>query len=98
MHPRAEITLGGPGKTLFFECYRAETEPRPGPVTLTVRHAGQVLGVLTLPRDRCRGEVALPEHLWAAAALRLELTAGPAFTLPPDSRALGLAFGSIGRK
>jgi hypothetical protein len=98
MHPRAEITLGGPGKTLFFECYRAETEPRPGPVTLTVRHAGQVLGVLTLPRDRCRGEVALPEHLWAAPALRLELTAGPAFTLPPDSRALGLALGSIGRK
>lgn len=98
MHPRAEITLGGPGNTLFFACYRAETEPRPGPVTLTVRHAGQVLGVLTLPRDRCQGEVALPEHLRAAPALRLELTAGPAFTLPPDSRALGLAFGSIGRK
>ena len=98
MHPRAEIKLGGPGGTLFFECYRGEAEPRTGPVTLTIRHDGQVLGVFTLPRDRCRGELVLPAPLRATPALHLELTASPAFTLPPDKRALGLAFGTIGRK
>ena len=98
MHPRAEITLGGPGRTLFFECFRAEAEPRPGPVTLTIRHEGKLLGELVLPRDRCQGELALPEGLWTAPELRLELTASPAFTLPPDNRELGLAFGTIGRK
>ncbi len=98
MRPRAEITLGGPGKTLFVECFRADAEPRPGPVTLTIRHAGQLLGTLSLPRDRCQGELALPEALWPAPELRLELAASPAFSVPPDNREFGLAFGTIGRK
>lgn len=98
MHPNAEITLGGTGKTLFVECYRSEAEPRPGPVTLTIRHQGQVIGVLGLPRDRCQGELTLPEPLWNVRELRLELTASPAFKQPPDNRELGLAFGTIGRK
>ncbi len=98
MRPQAEITLGGRGKTLFVNCYRATSESRPGPVTLTIRHQGQELGSLTLPQDRCQGELTLPEPLWNVGELRLELTAHPSFTQPPDSRELGLAFGTIGRK
>lgn len=98
MHPSAEITLGGSGKTLFVECLRSDAEPRPGPVILTVSHQGQLLGTLTLPRDRCQGELTMPEALWNVPQLRLELTVSPSFKLPPDDRELGLAFGTIGRK
>lgn len=98
MRPQAELTLGGPGRTLFVECFRPDAEPRPGPVTLTVRHGGQILGVLTLPRDRCQGELTLPEALASSSELPLELTVTPSFQLPPDRRDLGLSFGRIGRK
>jgi hypothetical protein len=98
MQPRAEVTLGGPGKTLFVECFRSASEPRPGPVNLTIRHHGQLLGTLSLPQARCQGELLLPEALHAAPELPLELTVSPSFRQPPDRRELGLAFGRIGRK
>lgn len=98
MHPQAEITLGGSGRTLFVDCYRPDAEPRPGPVTLTIRHQGQLLGALTLPREHCQGELTLPESLSHVGDLQLELAASPSFRLPPDNRELGLAFGTIGRK
>jgi len=98
MHPDAEITLGGTGTTLFVECYRPDAEPRPGPVMLTIRHQGRLLGTLELRRDRCQGELTLPEPLGRVSELHLQLSATPSFNLPPDNRQLGLAFGTIGRK
>lgn len=100
MPKSATVQLGGPGEPgerLYVAGYAPAAVVAKGPVTLTFRAAGRLLGRATLrkPDDRFSLDFPLPDELVGQYAVQVEVEVDHVLKLPGDARDLGMIFGTF---
>ncbi len=100
MPRRASVRLGGPRSPLdkiYISGYCPAAQTSQGPLRVTVEANGIPLGTWLLSKGDAQFELAgkFPPQLIGKESVDISVAVDRTFTLPPDRRELGLAFGTF---